>query len=186
VLIRPFITIAIWSVVLTVALYPVYEWLARCVGGRRRLAAVLLTTLIFLIVVGPVAWLVTDVIDGIRTVAGRFDASDLELPPPPEMIRGWPIIGEPIFQFWDLASANLREAIAKIAPQLKPIGNTLLHSAQRWHRRYKFVLAISLPSFSGSTAAGRCRHWHFAKASLQARRRVRSLAGATIRAVSRG
>ena len=43
ILIRPFLTIAIWSVVLTVALYPVYDWMVDLLGGRRRLAAVLLT-----------------------------------------------------------------------------------------------------------------------------------------------
>jgi len=42
-LIRPFITIAIWSVVLTVALYPMYDWMVEGLGGRRRLAAILLT-----------------------------------------------------------------------------------------------------------------------------------------------
>ena len=39
-LIRPFITIAIWSVVLAVALYPTYERIVRLLGGRRKLAAV--------------------------------------------------------------------------------------------------------------------------------------------------
>ena len=36
VLVQPFITIAIWSAVVTVALYPVYEKLAALLGGRRR------------------------------------------------------------------------------------------------------------------------------------------------------
>ena len=39
VLVQPFITIAIWSAVVTVALYPVYEKLVALFGGRRRLAA---------------------------------------------------------------------------------------------------------------------------------------------------
>ena len=56
---RPFITIAIWSVVLTVALYPVYDWMVGLLGGRRRLAAALLTLLSLLIVIGPATWLVS-------------------------------------------------------------------------------------------------------------------------------
>ena len=43
ILIRPFITIAIWSIVLTVALYPGYDRMVGWLGGRRRLAAFLLT-----------------------------------------------------------------------------------------------------------------------------------------------
>jgi predicted PurR-regulated permease PerM len=189
VLIRPFITIAIWSIVLTVALYPIYEWLVRCLGGRRRLAAVLLTTLNFLIVIGPAAWLILDLIEGIRTVVARFDVSDMALPPPPDMIKGWPIIGEPIFQFWDLASANLREALAKIAPQLKPLGNTLLYSAaEAGTGAIKFFLAIIVSAFLFPAAP------LLVDAVVGISRRLASgrgeefvrLAGATIRAVSRG
>ena len=57
-LVRPFISIATWSVVLTVALYPVYDWMVGMLGGRRRLAAALLTLLSLLIVIGPATWLV--------------------------------------------------------------------------------------------------------------------------------
>jgi len=57
VLVRPFISIVVWSVVLTVALYPVFEWTSFRLGGRRRLAAALITILSLLIVIGPAAWL---------------------------------------------------------------------------------------------------------------------------------
>ena len=189
VLIRPFITIAIWSVVLTVALYPIYEWLVRRLGGRRRLAAILLTTLIFFIVIGPAAWLIFDLVEAIRAVIARFDASDVALPPPPDTIRGWPIVGEPIFQFWDLASANLREALAKIAPQLKPLGNTLLSSAAgAGTGAIKFFLAVIVAAFLFPAAP------RLVDAVIGISRRLAAgrgeefvrLAGATIRAVSRG
>jgi predicted PurR-regulated permease PerM len=34
ILVQPFLSIAIWSAVLTVALYPVFEWTSRLLGGR--------------------------------------------------------------------------------------------------------------------------------------------------------
>src|SRR2546430_12680178 len=54
-LVGPFLTIVLWSAVLTVALYPLFDRLARWLGGRRRLAAVLLTLLCLKIVIGPVS-----------------------------------------------------------------------------------------------------------------------------------
>ena len=39
VLVRPFIPILVWSMVLTVALYPPYNWLSVHLGDRPRLAA---------------------------------------------------------------------------------------------------------------------------------------------------
>ena len=86
-LIQPFITIAIWSIVLTVALYPVYDWMVRHLGGRRRLAAVLLTLISLLIIIGPATWLALGLIDSIGTLSARFDLSTLALPPPPETIK---------------------------------------------------------------------------------------------------
>src|SRR3954470_23948473 len=125
-LVRPFITIAIWSVVLTVALYPVYDWIVERLGGRRRLAAALLTFLNLLVVIGPAMWLALGLIDSFQTLSNRLDLSTLELPPAPVTVKSWPLIGEPIYQFWDLASNNLQAALAKITPQLKPLGSFLV------------------------------------------------------------
>src|SRR5262245_41323982 len=50
ILVSPFISIAIWSAVLTVALYPVFEWISVRLGGRHRLAAALVTLLSLLVI----------------------------------------------------------------------------------------------------------------------------------------
>lgn len=39
-IVRPFVPILVWSVVLAVALYPGYTWLTMRLGGRSALAAV--------------------------------------------------------------------------------------------------------------------------------------------------
>jgi hypothetical protein len=78
-LIRPFITIAIWSVVLTFALYPVYDWIAGRLGGHRRLAALLLTILNLLIVIGPATWLTLGLIDSLRNLADHSSPRALVL-----------------------------------------------------------------------------------------------------------
>jgi predicted PurR-regulated permease PerM len=188
VLIRPFLTIAIWSVVLTVALYPLYESLVRWVGGRRRLAAVLLTAVSLIIVIGPVAWLTLGLIDSIRTVVERTDIVDLALPPPSEAIRGWPLVGEPIFQFWDLAATNLRGALAKIAPHLKPVGSTVLYVlAEAGTGAIKFLLALVVAGFLFSPAPFLVDAVRMLSRRLSRRgEEFIELAGATIRAVSRG
>jgi predicted PurR-regulated permease PerM len=127
ILVRPFLSIIIWSVVLCVALYPVFEWIAARLGGRRRLAALVTTAVSLIIVIGPATWLVLGVIESVRLVVERPDA--LLLPDPPEAVKHWPIIGEQIFQFWDLAATNMRAALAKVAPHLRPLANILLHFA---------------------------------------------------------
>jgi predicted PurR-regulated permease PerM len=189
ILVRPFISIAIWSIVLTVALYPVYDWMAVQLGGRRRLAAVLLTILSLLIVIGPATWLALGLIESLRTLSERLDLSTLPLPPPPDTVKSWPVIGEPIYQYWDLASTNLRAALAKIAPQLKPFGSTLLHiAAEAGTGAVKFFVAIIVAGFlfsPGPKLVDAVRMFSRRLASGRGEEFVR-LAGATIRAVSRG
>jgi predicted PurR-regulated permease PerM len=148
ILIRPFITIAIWAVVLTVALYPLYERIVRALGGRRKLAAVVLTILSLLILIGPVAWLVLGLIDSIRGLTEQLDLSHLAVPSPPETVKDWPLIGDTIHQFWQLASTNLQEAWAKIAPQLKSIGAGLLQTAaEAGVGTLKFLAAVVVAGF---------------------------------------
>jgi predicted PurR-regulated permease PerM len=128
-IIRPFLETMAWSVVLAVALYPVFDLLAKWLGGRRRLAAALITILLLLIVFGPVTWLGLDLVDVPRMIYARLDSGQLSIPAPVETVKNWPLIGEPIFQFWELASNNLSAALVKLAPHLKSIGATLLGAA---------------------------------------------------------
>lgn len=189
ILVRPFISIAVWSVVLTVALYPLYDWIVGWLGGRRRLAAVLLTIFSLVMVIGPATWLALGLIDSLRILSEQLDLSALALPPPPDTVKGWPIIGDPIYQFWNLASTNFQAAFAKISPQLKPLGSILLQiAADAGTGAIKFFIAIVVAGFLFSPAPA------LVDAIIMFSRRLASgrgekfvqLAGATIRAVSRG
>ena len=189
VLLQPFVEVAIWSIVIAVALYPAYEPLARWLGGRRRLAAALITIASLLVIIGPVTWLALGLIDSLRTVSERLDFSALTPPAPPAAIRGWPLIGEPIYQFWDLASTNLRGALAKVAPYLTPLGTKVLGvAAETGTGMLKFFAAILVAGFLFAPAPGLVEAVRtFARRLLSDRgEEFVTLTGATIRAVSRG
>jgi predicted PurR-regulated permease PerM len=188
-LVEPFISIVIWSAVLAVALYPVFEWISLRLRGRRRLAAVLTTVLSLLIVIGPATWLALGLIDSFRVISDQLDPSMLTIPPPPNSVKEWPIIGEPIYQFWELASTNLSAALAKIIPQLKPLGSRLLRiGADTGLGIVKFLVSIIIAGFLFSPApAIVAAVKRFAHRLNPARgEEFADQAAATIRAVSRG
>jgi predicted PurR-regulated permease PerM len=125
----------------------------------------------------------------LRTISERLDLSVLSLPAPPRAIRDWPLIGEPLYRFWDLASTNLREALAKIAPQLKPLGGSLLRvAADTGTSTIKFFVAIIIAGFLFTPAPMLAESVSAFARRLTAERGEQfvKLAGATIRAVSRG
>jgi len=189
ILIRPFISIVIWSVVLTVALYPVHEWMSSRLGGRPRLAATLITILSLLVVIGPATWLALGLVDSLRVISERLDFSTLAIPRPSLAVKDWPLIGEPIYQFWDLAATNTKAALVKIIPQLKPLGTSLLRiGADTGLGLIKFLASIIVAGFLFLQAPV------LADAVKKFSRRLNSTRGeefvdqtaATIRAVSRG
>ena len=94
--IAPFLTIMLWSAILTVALYPLFDRLARRLG-HRWLAAVLITLLCLLIILAPVTWLGFGLISGVEFLTKELATG---LPSPPEFVKDWPIVGEHIFQAW--------------------------------------------------------------------------------------
>jgi predicted PurR-regulated permease PerM len=188
-LVRPFLTIVIWSVVLVVALYPLYERMVDLLGGRRRLAAILLTLVCLLVVIGPATWLVLSLLDGIGTLSERFDLSNPVLPEPHESVKAWPLIGEQVYQFWHLASNNLSAALAKIAPHLKPIGSSVLIIATgAGAGAVKFLIAIIVAGFLYPPAPTLVDSIKGFARKLDAGRGEEfvRLAGDTIRTVARG
>ena len=189
ILVRPFITIAIWSVVLTVALYPAYGRMVGGLGGRRRLAAALLTIINLVIVIGPAAWLALGLVDTIQHLAGRLDPSTLKVPEPSASVKTWPLVGAPIYQFWELAATNLQAALARIAPQLKPVGSSLLAiAADAGTGAIKFLVALVIAGFLFPPApamVAALRRLSRRLASAQGETFVQ-IAGSTIRAVARG
>src|SRR3954451_9582025 len=66
ILVRPFIPILAWSMVLTVALYPPYNWLSSHLGNRPKLAAVIITVINLAIIIGPVTSIGYGLIDGLQ------------------------------------------------------------------------------------------------------------------------
>lgn len=189
ILVRPFISIVIWSVVLTVALYPVFAWMTHLLGGRRRLAAFLVTVLSLLVVIGPATWLALGLIDSLRVISERLDFSTLAIPPPSKAVKDWPLIGDSLYQFWDLASTNFKAALAKILPQLKPLGSSLLRiGADTGIGIIKFLASIIVAGFLFSPAPALADAVKNFSRRLNRERGEEFVvqAGATIRAVSRG
>ena len=189
ILIRPFVPILAWSIVLAVALYPVFNFLSRLLGGRPKLAATILTLINLAIVVGPAAWLGLSALNGVKEFAGNLGAGNLVIPSPPEIVNTWPLIGPNLYEFWNQASGNIRAAVREVAPYLKPLAGVLLALAgNAGVGMLKFILSVALAGFLfpyGSQLVDAGKHFLYRIVPEQSEHFL-ELAGATIRAVSQG
>jgi predicted PurR-regulated permease PerM len=188
-LVLPFVGIAIWSVILAVALNPVYQKLVKLFGGRRGLAAVVLTLGLFSVIAGPIALLATNLVENVMVLASALEDGKLLIPPPPSVISSWPVVGEGITSFWTLASTNLEAALRTIWTE--PMATAATFAARLTSLSGDvalFLLAILISGFLYKPGPK-----IVAAASLFASRLVAprgaalvDMAGATIRSVSQG
>lgn len=189
VLLRPFVPILAWSIVLAVALHPVFSRLSRILGGRPKLAAIILTIINLAIVIGPATWLGLSAVEGVKEFAAGLDAGNLAVPSPPERVKDWPLIGPQLYELWNQASNNIRAALREVAPHLKPLVGTMLGLAgNAGVGTLKFLLSVALAGFlfpRGSQLAAAGRDF-LARIVPEQSEHFLELAGATIRAVSQG
>jgi predicted PurR-regulated permease PerM len=189
VLIRPFVPILAWSIVLAVALYPVFSLLSKLLGGRPRLAATILTVINLGIVIGPATWLGLSAVEGVKDFAANLSAGNLVVPSPPKGVKDWPLIGSQLHELWNQASNNIQAALREVAPHLKPLAGTMLGLAgNAGVGTLKFLLSVALAGFlfpygPQLVAAGRSFLYRIVPEQSE---QFLELAGTTIRAVSQG
>lgn len=125
-IVRPFIIPVVWGIIIAVAVFPAYRRLEAWVDHRATIAASLVTLLMLVVLIGPTAMLAGTLAESARGVAAHLTSGDLAIPPPPESVGHWPLIGEPLTQYWRLASDNIGAAVTQIAPQIAAVGRWLL------------------------------------------------------------
>ncbi|WP_373479941.1 AI-2E family transporter [Geminocystis sp.] len=129
ILIRPFIIIILWAVVLAIALFPVFEWLKNRLGGRRKLSAIILALVGIGIILGPVSIIATVLFHNAQTIVDGIEAGTLVIPPPSPEIADLPVIGKPLNDIWQLASVNLKGLISQFHTPIVKFSKTLLLQA---------------------------------------------------------
>lgn len=188
-LIEPFLTIVIWSIILTVVLYPFFIWMVKTLHLPRAVAALLLTAFCLAVLLGPAAVLGVSLVGTIKTAAVAVSDGTVTVPAPPDAVKDWPLVGDTIYESWSLASTNLKAAVTQIAPALKPYGSTLLEFAgNAGISMIKFIIAIVISGFlfiPAPTLVGSARSIFQRIAAVRGSQFV-DLIGATIRNLARG
>ena len=126
-LVRPFLPILLWSIVLTVAFEPAHAWLTARLGGRGWLAAAAITVLALAVAIGPATVLVTSAIHSLELLAGWIGAGQHHFPAPPKAVSTLPVVGPAVDQTWREASSNLEAFIGRYGRALIGPGEWVLH-----------------------------------------------------------
>jgi predicted PurR-regulated permease PerM len=119
VVLKPFLPALLWAVILSVSSWPLYVRLERLLGGRRSLAALLMTTGVALVLLLPVVML------GVRLSESAAQATQMArqwfevgLPPLPERLYRLPIIGARLQEFWQRVAQDRAELAVSVQPYI--------------------------------------------------------------------
>jgi len=128
-IVRPFIQLILWGIILAIAVHPAYLRLCRVMGGRERLSAIVLVVGSILLLTVPSVLITTSLVESTTELAVDLHEGEIKIPPPPASVADWPIVGERLHAFWSKASQNLEAALGQAGPLVKATGQWILSSS---------------------------------------------------------
>lgn len=121
-IVGPFVGLAIWGVVMAVAMYPVHVRLSSLLGGREKLAVTLIILTGLAVVLIPGWGMTKSAITSLMDLSTDLKSGGIQIPPPAEKVADWPLIGERLYSFWAGAASNIEGTLNEFQPQLKELG----------------------------------------------------------------
>ncbi|GAA5647684.1 AI-2E family transporter [Vibrio proteolyticus] len=118
-IIKPFIIPVIWGAIIAVALMPLTLKMQRWYGGRRGLAATTIALLGIALLVTPFVMISGSIYEGATRVLETLQQGQITIPGPSSKISAIPVIGDKLFEVWDLFATNLEKAIQTFLPEIK-------------------------------------------------------------------
>jgi predicted PurR-regulated permease PerM len=188
-ILKPFIELIMWGAIIAIAVYPAFCKLEALLGGRRKLALIIIVGIAFAIIVIPV-WLFTmSFIESGIALREQVQAGALSIPPPSDSVRGWPVIGERAYATWADAAAGLSAFLTEHRDQVKSIVQTLLGNlASTGLSALQFMISvlIGVVFLAHTKGATQMTREFFARIAQQHGESLRELSVATIRSVAVG
>lgn len=120
----PFLGIILWSVILAIAMFPTHKKLSDFMGGKPKLASVIVIFSIMVIFIIPTVLLMSSFVDEVKVLQLKYEQGTL-LPPPSEKIKAWPVIGTEVYDYWLDASADIKQFFMKHKDKLMEYGSKL-------------------------------------------------------------
>ena len=114
----PFLRLTVWGLILAVTLYPLHRLLAGRMNGRQGIAATLLVLLGIALLVAPTAVLMNSLGDTVQDIITRVQTNTVEVPPPPDRVAAWPLVGAKLHAVWSRAHDDLPGLVQSMQPKI--------------------------------------------------------------------
>lgn len=122
----PFTSLVVWGSIIAVTFYPLFEWVSKRVKGNSKLASTIITVAALVLILVPSYLMMDSLVEGLKQLGDNFANRPVEIPPPTENVREIPLIGNSLYDTWELASKNIESVVNKYTPQIIALGKWML------------------------------------------------------------
>ena len=129
-ILTPFIGLVAWGAIIAVAIYKPFLKLVEKLGGRKKLAVALVVIGSIAAILIPVITLSTSMMESAKTLGDQISTGTVQIAPPSDSVREWPMIGEKTYTLWHQASVDLSALLEKYPDQLAAAGKKLVGAAK--------------------------------------------------------
>lgn len=127
-IIKPFTVPLLWGGIIAMAAFPLVRWLEEKVGIKRGWGATLVSLAFILALVVPTFGLTSSLIASTKSLTQALEAGTLNVPPPPEKVADWPVVGEQVYTAWEESHENLEVALRNAGPQIRQFSGRIMKS----------------------------------------------------------
>jgi predicted PurR-regulated permease PerM len=127
---RPFLVSLVWGSVVVIATWPILEWLKTRLAKKRKLAVLIMSVMLLLVVFIPLALASLTITKNAGDITAKIKSlNSMSLPSPPVWLDRIPFAGEKISGHWrTFAALDSSERTAMVSPYVK---RALLWFAER-------------------------------------------------------
>jgi predicted PurR-regulated permease PerM len=120
-IIRPFVVATVWAATVVIATWPILLRIQFRLGGKRSVAVALMTVLLLLILVVPLYFAVSTIVENVGQITSwSRSVASLTLSGPPKWIASIPLVGSRISARWQqLAAAGPEQISEYLSPLAK-------------------------------------------------------------------
>ncbi len=115
----PFIGPILWGIIIAIATFPIYRWMQQKTGLSNGWAATLFTALMLIFLITPTVMLSSALAGEAKILTHNLKSGSLVIPPPPQALEEWPILGKNLSTYWMQASQDPKATLGEFESEIK-------------------------------------------------------------------
>jgi predicted PurR-regulated permease PerM len=124
-IVRPFISIVVWALILAIAIYPLHVSLTAKIGGREKTSATLIVLIGLAVILVPTWVLGESTLSSLQSLAHNLREGTFSVPPPNPAVADWPVIGTKTYELWSNAASNMEAFLSQYQTQLRGLAQKI-------------------------------------------------------------